>query len=205
MSKDTHIVFATPGIVLRDRALLSSANTVILDEFHERSLETDLLLALLPKQNLMGRIFGRGELAGDGIEIIGDVSERGETRATSLCDLLQNPSAAGRTQENVLAGTIVVAPEDRGQLGGASAAITDERLGIVVHRARSVARTRSSAPRTHSTRVSIAARTRSPWLAKVAGCSQARSPIPVTRCAGLAPRSSSSARSPSASRAESLS
>ena len=51
MSKDTRIVFATPGIVLRDRALLSSANTVILDEFHERSIETDLLLALLPKHS----------------------------------------------------------------------------------------------------------------------------------------------------------
>jgi ATP-dependent helicase HrpB len=51
MSKDTRIVFATPGIVLRDRALLSSASTVILDEFHERSIETDLLLALLPKHS----------------------------------------------------------------------------------------------------------------------------------------------------------
>ena len=48
MSKETRIVFATPGIVLRDRALLASAETVILDEFHERSIETDLLLALLP-------------------------------------------------------------------------------------------------------------------------------------------------------------
>jgi ATP-dependent helicase HrpB len=43
----TRIVFATPGMVLRNRALLGSARTVILDEFHERSLEIDLLLALL--------------------------------------------------------------------------------------------------------------------------------------------------------------
>ncbi len=49
LSANTRIVFATPGMVLRDRALLASASTVILDEFHERSLETDLLLALLPK------------------------------------------------------------------------------------------------------------------------------------------------------------
>lgn len=47
MREATRIVFATPGIVLRDRALLASARTVILDEFHERSLEIDLLLALL--------------------------------------------------------------------------------------------------------------------------------------------------------------
>ena len=47
LSDASRIVFATPGIVLRDRALLESARTVVLDEFHERSLETDLLLALL--------------------------------------------------------------------------------------------------------------------------------------------------------------
>lgn len=46
-SEATRIVFATPGIVLRNRALLGGARTVILDEFHERSLEVDLLLALL--------------------------------------------------------------------------------------------------------------------------------------------------------------
>ncbi len=51
LSSDTRIVYATPGIVLRDRALLASARTVILDEFHERSLETDLLLALLPRHS----------------------------------------------------------------------------------------------------------------------------------------------------------
>lgn len=42
----THIVFATPGIALRDRTLFERADTVILDEFHERNLEVDLLLAL---------------------------------------------------------------------------------------------------------------------------------------------------------------
>ena len=43
----TRIVFATPGIVLRHRALLERAGTIVLDEVHERSLEIDLLLALL--------------------------------------------------------------------------------------------------------------------------------------------------------------
>jgi ATP-dependent helicase HrpB len=46
-SDATRIVFATPGMALRNRALLASARSVILDEFHERSLEIDLLLALL--------------------------------------------------------------------------------------------------------------------------------------------------------------
>ncbi len=43
----TRILFATPGIALRDRALVETARTVILDEFHERTLDVDLLLALL--------------------------------------------------------------------------------------------------------------------------------------------------------------
>jgi ATP-dependent helicase HrpB len=49
ITRQTAIVFATPGIVLRDRALLESAGTVILDELHERNLELDLLLALVPR------------------------------------------------------------------------------------------------------------------------------------------------------------
>jgi ATP-dependent helicase HrpB len=47
LSAETRILFATPGMVLRDPSLLRTADTVILDEFHERSLELDLLLALL--------------------------------------------------------------------------------------------------------------------------------------------------------------
>ncbi len=47
LSEATRIVFATPGIVLRDRALLETARTVVLDELHERNLDVDLLLALL--------------------------------------------------------------------------------------------------------------------------------------------------------------
>ncbi|MFO0712038.1 MAG: helicase-related protein [Sandaracinus sp.] len=47
MDDETRIVFATPGIALRARELLETADTIVLDEFHERSLETDLLLALL--------------------------------------------------------------------------------------------------------------------------------------------------------------
>lgn len=49
-SAETRIVFATPGLALRNRALVDDAACVILDEFHERSLDTDLLLALLLKR-----------------------------------------------------------------------------------------------------------------------------------------------------------
>jgi ATP-dependent helicase HrpB len=47
---DTRILFCTPGILLRWQAALATFNTIILDEFHERSLEMDLLLALLLKR-----------------------------------------------------------------------------------------------------------------------------------------------------------
>ncbi len=50
-SIDTRILFATPGIVLRIfDAVLKGFSTVVLDEFHERSLDVDLLLALLKRR-----------------------------------------------------------------------------------------------------------------------------------------------------------
>ncbi|MGD8860979.1 MAG: helicase-related protein [Myxococcales bacterium] len=49
----TRIVFATPGVTLRARELLDR-DVVILDEFHERGLETDLLLALLQQRRQRG-------------------------------------------------------------------------------------------------------------------------------------------------------
>ncbi|MEY2929420.1 MAG: hypothetical protein RL033_169, partial [Pseudomonadota bacterium] len=49
----TRIVFATPGMVLRPRGLLDGVGSGILDEFHERSLEIDLLLALLLQERVL--------------------------------------------------------------------------------------------------------------------------------------------------------
>ena len=48
-SKDTRLLVATPGILLARPALLSEADVVVLDELHERRLDTDLLFALLVK------------------------------------------------------------------------------------------------------------------------------------------------------------
>ncbi len=61
----TRIVFATPGMVLRNRALLASARTVMLDEFHERSLETDLLLALLLQKREAALVIMSATLEGE--------------------------------------------------------------------------------------------------------------------------------------------
>lgn len=50
VSEDTRITFATPGIVLRIAGEWPRYRTVILDEFHERTLDVDLLLALLQER-----------------------------------------------------------------------------------------------------------------------------------------------------------
>ena len=48
---ETTLIYATPGIVLRwlQSGKTDSFDTIILDEFHERTLDVDLLLALLLK------------------------------------------------------------------------------------------------------------------------------------------------------------
>ncbi|MFN6130883.1 MAG: ATP-dependent helicase HrpB [Planctomycetota bacterium] len=50
LSRDTQLIVATEGIVIRrlqDDPTLAKARIVLLDEFHERSLDADLLLAML--------------------------------------------------------------------------------------------------------------------------------------------------------------
>lgn len=64
-SDASRIVFATPGMVLRNRALLARARTVILDEFHERSLELDLLLALLLREPSAALVIMSATLEGE--------------------------------------------------------------------------------------------------------------------------------------------
>ena len=49
-SEDTRLLYVTPGIALQRFAELDQYRTVILDEFHERRLDTDLLLALLRRR-----------------------------------------------------------------------------------------------------------------------------------------------------------
>ncbi|USH01038.1 DEAD/DEAH box helicase [Grimontia kaedaensis] len=52
-SDDSEVVFATPGVVLRwfSEDKLKGFDVVMIDEFHERRAETDLLAALLVKQD----------------------------------------------------------------------------------------------------------------------------------------------------------
>lgn len=46
----TSILYATPGMVLQSRGMVSRFDALVLDEFHERSLDLDLLLALFAKR-----------------------------------------------------------------------------------------------------------------------------------------------------------
>jgi ATP-dependent helicase HrpB len=67
MNDGTRIVFATPGVVLRHPTLVRSADTIVLDEFHERTLDVDLLLALLMGQRQSGLVVMSATLDGDRI------------------------------------------------------------------------------------------------------------------------------------------
>ena len=67
MNDGTRIVFATPGVVLRHPTLVQSADTIVLDEFHERTLDVDLLLALLVRQRESALVVMSATLDGDRI------------------------------------------------------------------------------------------------------------------------------------------
>lgn len=78
----TRIVFATPGIALRDRALFERADTLILDEFHERNLEVDLLLALALRSGRSRLVVMSATLEGERVAIhVGGVHLTADARA----------------------------------------------------------------------------------------------------------------------------
>jgi len=63
---NTEIVFATPGVVLRmlSDAGLGRFQTVVLDEFHERSLDLDLIVALLRQRGSPRTVVMSATIAG---------------------------------------------------------------------------------------------------------------------------------------------
>lgn len=81
-SDGTRLLYATPGIVLRTLDQLPRWQTVILDELHERGLETDLLLALLARRRPARLVVMSATLAGDRVaHHLGGRHLRGEGRA----------------------------------------------------------------------------------------------------------------------------
>ena len=66
-SDATRILFVTPGMALRMADVWDTYDHWILDEFHERSLDTDLLLALLTRRRRQGLVVMSATLEGDRI------------------------------------------------------------------------------------------------------------------------------------------
>jgi ATP-dependent helicase HrpB len=66
-SAETQLVFATPGIALRQLADVRACHAVVVDELHERRLDVDLLLALLRYERAAGLVVMSATFAGDEI------------------------------------------------------------------------------------------------------------------------------------------
>lgn len=64
-SSHTRVLFVTPGIALRELSLLERATTVVLDEFHERRLDVDLLFGLLAERRRRGLVVMSATLDGE--------------------------------------------------------------------------------------------------------------------------------------------
>ncbi len=66
-SSETRLVFATPGIALRQLSDVRACHAVVVDELHERRLDVDLLLALLRHRREAGLVVMSATFAGDEI------------------------------------------------------------------------------------------------------------------------------------------
>ncbi|WP_281212960.1 helicase-related protein [Shewanella insulae] len=86
IASDTQIAFVTPGIALRwlsgDMASLGDFDTVMIDEFHERRWDTDLLLALLKGKRRYRIVVTSATMAG---EVVANyLSDKHDVNAISL-------------------------------------------------------------------------------------------------------------------------
>ena len=150
---DTRILFATPGIVLRRFGEIDDGawDTVVLDELHERGLETDLILALLTRRLRSSARTAAGAphlvvmsatLAGDQVaEHVGGRHVEGEGRAYPVAvrhlgtgggqraSLLPDPGGLeGRVvralaEARDLAGDVLVFLPGKGEIRGCAAAV----------------------------------------------------------------------------------
>ena len=145
-SKRTRILFATPGVVLRmvtTAPRLSSFAHIILDEFHERGLEVDLLLALLTARRPDGLVVMSATLDGDRVaRHIGGPHLRGEGRLheVSVSYLARDatlPSAKGlegRLMESLrqveaVPGDVLVFLPGKAEISAARRAVESSALG----------------------------------------------------------------------------
>ncbi len=145
MTDGTLIVFATPGVVLRSAALVRSAGTIILDEFHERTLDVDLLLGLLMRQRKSGLVVMSATLDGDRIATHLEgvhLSAAGrafpvDLRYLERGDALPDPGdLAGRVRAALLAaagdpGDVLVFLPGKAEIEGCRRALENDAVDVV--------------------------------------------------------------------------
>ncbi|HKJ71080.1 MAG TPA: helicase-related protein [Gammaproteobacteria bacterium] len=138
----TEIAFVTPGVALRwlARDGLSGYATVVLDEFHERRWDTDLLAALLRHGGShhlvitsatvegprLARYLGGTRLAAEGRSFAVDTAYAGEPSLPSPRDLDQRVAAAVRSMlKETDVGDLLVFLPGRGEIRAAQRALAD--------------------------------------------------------------------------------
>ncbi len=139
---DTEIAFVTPGVALRWLAGdgLPGFATVVLDEFHERRWDTDLLAALLRSQgghrlvitsatvegDRLARFLGGTRLTAEGRSHPVDIAYAGEPSLPSTRDLDKRVArAVRRLLAETEAGDLLVFLPGRGEIRATENALTD--------------------------------------------------------------------------------
>lgn len=146
---ETQLLFVTPGVALRmvaDDPGLSRWDTVWLDEVHERTLDVDLLLALLQRDRPDGLGVMSATVAGERFaRHLGGVHVQGEgrtfpvtTRYADQCDALpRDDRLAGRVAQAVAntaqdPGDVLVFLPGKREIGACAAALAgDPSLHVV--------------------------------------------------------------------------
>lgn len=132
----TQIIFATPGVALR---MLASGDgrTLILDEFHERGLDLDLLLALALRDGAKRLVVMSATLDGDRIaEHVGGPHVRGEGRLFEVQRRYVAGDEPGPTERDLVArvlsglddvvdvpGDVLIFLPGRAEIGAVAAAL----------------------------------------------------------------------------------
>lgn len=148
-SRDTAALFVTPGVALRmlRGGDLSGYDTLVLDEFHERNLDLDLLLALVTRARSPQLVVMSATLAGDRIAgHIGGVHLAGEGRLYPVsrqylpgrCDEPDIRGLEGRVCAALKAaahdpGDVLVFLPGKGEIASVSAAIQGDWEVVALH------------------------------------------------------------------------
>lgn len=145
---NTAILFATPGVVLRMLAEgLDAFTTLIIDEFHERSLDTDLLLGLGQTRFGGQLIIMSATLDGDRIaEHLGGVHLAGEGRTFPVeieylptgDQVRPDDRSLGARVKRALAqarpdGDVLVFLPGKAEIGQVCAALASNHLAVPLH------------------------------------------------------------------------